>query len=266
MLKKNKTKNYKFFILSLLAIAVLIFLGVFLRSFWFKTMQVPEKTFFDQGWNLKSYLWGLTHLKELVQENQRLNIENTNLFQKIQEISSLQEENLRLKESLKIPTETDFSFALLQPIIFDQTNNYLYLSPPKDIDLIKQNTPILTYTKQPVGIVEKVFSGYIVVKLITAPDFKLIAQTEKTEEVILKGEGNFNLTLENFPKDKFIEKEEKILTSPSSRFFPPNLLIGKVAEVKSSDIDPFQKVKISPYFTSSKFMPFLALLNWRYPK
>ncbi|MCD6115175.1 rod shape-determining protein MreC [bacterium] len=265
MFPKRKFNNYKRVAFFLLIIFVLMVCGVFLRNLWFKIAGKPEQVLFEQGWNLKSYFWGLSHLKELVRENELLKKENLKLLQKIQQMYALQEENKTLKESLKIkPLQQNFSLTILKPIAFDQSNNFLYLSASEP-SLLQKNTPVLTSTKQIVGVVDKNFSGYVVVKLITAPDFKLIARTEKNEEIILKGEGNFQLALEKFPKDKKIEKGEKIFTSQNSKFFPANFLIGEVKEVINSDIDPFQKVEVTPYFLIEKPSLFLAILNWRYP-
>lgn len=265
MFRKRKFNNYKRVVFSLLLILILMVCGVSLRNLWFKIVSKPEEVLFEQGWNLKSYFWGISHLKELIRENELLTRENFKLLQKIQEMYALEEENKILKESLKIePLKQNFSLTILKPIAFDQSNNFLYLNAP-NLSLLQKNTPVLTSTKQIVGVVDKNFSGYVVVKLITAPDFKLIAQTEKNEEIILKGGGNFQLALEKFPKDKKIEKGEKIFTSQNSKFFPANFLIGEIKEVINSDIDPFQKVEVTPYFLVEKPSFFLAILNWRYP-
>lgn len=265
MLQKKKTKISKTIIFFLIIIVALILLGVFLRNFWFKTIGISETVLFQKGWNLKTYFWGLTHLKELVYQNQELKSKNLELLQNLQKMEALRQENYLLKESLQIKTPGDFSFTIVRPITLDQSNNILYLSSPPNFTLIKKGTPILTHTKQVVGIVEEVSPGYISVKLITAPNFKMIAKTEKNQEVIIKGGGNFQLTLENFPKDKKIEKGEKIITSMDSKNFPPDFLIGQVVEVQANDVDPFQKIKITPYFSSTLSAPFLAILNWQYP-
>ena len=262
---KRKFSNYKRIVFFLVLVLIFLICGIFLRNLWFKIAGRPEQVLFEQGWNLRSYFWGITHLRELVRENDLLKRENLKLLQEIQEVYTLKEENKSLKKSLQIkPLQQNFSLTTLKPIAFDQSNNFLYLSASES-SLLQKNTPILTSTKQIVGVVDKNFPGYIVVKLITAPDFKLIARTEKKEEVILKGEGNFQLVLEKFPKDKKIEKGEKIFTSQNSKLFPPNFLIGEVKKVVNSDIDPFQKVEITPYFLVNRPSFFLAILNWRYP-
>jgi rod shape-determining protein MreC len=42
------------------------------------------------------------------------------------------------------------------------------------------------------------------------------------------------------------------VTSALGGIFPKGLLVGKIKEVKKSDIEPFQKTKIEPFFQLKK--------------
>ena len=129
MFQQRRFNNHKKIVFFLVLVLIFMICGVFLRNLWFKIAGGPEQVLFEQGWNLKSYFWGISHLKELIRENELLKRENLKLLQEIQEIYTLREENKTLKKSLQIkPLQQDFSLTVLKPIAFDQSNNFLYLS------------------------------------------------------------------------------------------------------------------------------------------
>jgi rod shape-determining protein MreC len=54
--------------------------------------------------------------------------------------------------------------------------------------------------------------------------------------------------LERVPRDKKIEEGAIVSTSALGEVFPAGLLVGEVEKFDKSDIEPFQKVVVYPFF------------------
>jgi cell shape-determining protein MreC len=77
------------------------------------------------------------------------------------------------------------------------------------------------------------------------------AVKEKASEKIIaiaKGEGNFKMSLDMFPKDKDLADGAIVMTSSLSGNYPAGYVIGKIKNPKKIDTETFKQAEIIPAF------------------
>ncbi|MCD6429113.1 rod shape-determining protein MreC [bacterium] len=260
-MKKNKNKKYISLIVFVLLIVLVIFLGGFLRNTWHNIFGTTGSVFWKEGKGLNLFFQGFFKAKQIAEENQNLKLINLELMGKLEELKSLKKENIELRKALDIGLQKEYKLLESQIIGLDQKNNLFFINKGKE-DGIKKDMVVITSQKVLIGMVDQIFNNYSVIKLITHPQVKFVARTQSGLEVVVKGDGNFKLVLENFPKAKVIQQGEKIFTSTVSKIFPRNLLIGEVKEIFQSDIDPNKSVVVSPFFAQHLPETIFVILNW----
>lgn len=99
-----------------------------------------------------------------------------------------------------------------------------------------------------VGKVTKTSKFLSQVTLLTNPNLKFAAKTEKGTFGVLKGEGNGDIFLDNVLLSDHLSKGELVVTSGDLKIdqtgFPPDLIIGKIVSVSSNPSDLFQRAKL----------------------
>jgi len=80
---------------------------------------------------------------------------------------------------------------------------------------------------------------------------------------VAKGKGSLRLFLEFIPQEKEIRVGELIITTSLGGIFPKGLLVGEIEEVFRSDIEPFQKAKIYPFFDLEKIENLFIITDLR---
>ena len=197
--------------------------------------------------------------QDLWQENQKLLGENLRLKKLVKEFGVLKNENESLKQLLKIKSVKKISFIEAEVIGGNFLEGTIYINAGTK-EKIQPKMVVVSLNGSLVGTIQESFSNYSQVLLITDPQVKLLAETEKGEECIVQGKGDI-LTLKEFPKEKSLQEGTAIFTSSLSGF-PPNLPIGEVIEVEKSDLSPFTEAKIKPFFLSHKLDKVLIIINW----
>ena len=78
----------------------------------------------------------------------------------------------------------------------------------------------------------------------------------------VKGKGNFNIFLDLVPKEEEITPEETVISSVLGGIFPEGLLVGKINEVRKSDIETFQQAEISPFLNINNLDYLFIIVNF----
>ena len=90
---------------------------------------------------------------------------------------------------------------------------------------------------------------------LSAPEEEKDLSAFATQEDILgiiRGKGNFSLSLDFIPQEKNVQKGDLIVTTSLSKLFPKGLLIGQITTIKKSDLQPFQEIEAKPLFDIKK--------------
>ncbi|MDD5639702.1 MAG: rod shape-determining protein MreC [Candidatus Pacebacteria bacterium] len=90
---------------------------------------------------------------------------------------------------------------------------------------------------------------------VETEDNEILKTRETTKEnapekiiAIAKGEGNFKMSLDMFPKDKDLTDDAIVITSSLSGNYPAGYVIGKIKNPKKIDTETFKQAEIIPAF------------------
>lgn len=174
------------------------------------------------------------------------------------ELARLQTQVIELQQKV---TQTEILSALVN---FARTNpNYAYLgatvigrdpSPFYRYVIINVGSNQGVFTGMPVvtnqglvGRVDAVIAEAARVELITdAASAVNITMPASNTEAILVGSVSGSLLLDMIPQNSAIQAGDVVLTSGLGGGYPPNLLVGQVASIRSLEYDLFQQASIQP--------------------
>lgn len=206
-----------------------------------------------------------TDLARLRQENAQLQAE----------LAALQSQVIELQQQV---TEVEILSALLdfaraQPeneyqaasVIFRDPRpfqKYVVINVGSD-NGIRAGMPVVN-TEGLVGRVDAVISNAARVQLITdsVSSVSVSIQPEDTEAV-LRGSVTGTLSLQLIPQEAALEPGNLILTSGLGGLYPPNVLVGQVASVRSSATALFQEAAVQPVVDFSRIEIVLVILNFQ---
>ncbi len=112
-------------------------------------------------------------------------------------------------------------------------------------DGIKEGMIVVTEGRSLVGTISKVFDDYSWVMLITDPKSAVsaVVQESRAEGVVA---GNYDgvLNMEFVGQGALVKEGDFVLTSGIGGGYPPNIVIGRVADVQKTNQDLFQSVQV----------------------
>ncbi|GAG43041.1 unnamed protein product, partial [marine sediment metagenome] len=174
-------------------------------------------------------------------ETDNLKFENQALLSQIVTLKELENENKTLREALKIGLEKDFKLILSQIIGKDISQDFILVDKGEK-DGVSEGVPVITQQKVLVGKICEVYESFSKVMLISNKkssfDVKIL---DKDISGVIKGKGDFKILLDLVPRDKEIFNGDTVISSSMGGIFPSGLLVGRIKEIKKSDVDPFQK-------------------------
>jgi rod shape-determining protein MreC len=246
---KLKRKKFLYLFLALVFILIISCLGGIIRSSFLAKTENTQKNLWEKGRDFSFFFSNLFFGQNLKEENEILKKENQRLLSEIIELKEIKEENEELRKALELGLKRKLQFVDAFVIAKEINEDAVFINKGKR-DGIKENSIVITPQKALIGRVSKVYNGNSLVKLITHPEVKFnIEIGESKIEGVAKGNGNFKLLIEKLPKEKEVEINDLIITGRFQKDLPYGLLIGKVKSVKRTDLDPFQKIEVEPFFS-----------------
>ena len=119
---------------------------------------------------------------------------------------------------------------------------------------------VITPEKVLVGKVLEVFKESALVQLLSHSNTSFDAKvSEKGIVGVLRGQGGSKAVLDLVLQEVTLEQGDIVVTSNLTGLFPPNLLVGTIKEVQSTDQAVFQKATIDLFFDLS-FSPFIFVI------
>ena len=258
MIKKRIQIGLFVFFLTIILIP-LVFVDSY-RSFIFRIGQYPHLFISSIGEKSASFFSSIYSCGYCYQENQKLVLENQKLLSQVYLFSELKKENHELRKALKLPQAKEFNFIDAIPI--GLVDRFFLLINKGQGDGIKEGMPLITSQNVLVGKIKKVYLNNSLVETLFDPNFKTEVEIGKSKTKALI-QGGKTLSLIHFPKEKEINKGDPVFTGSLNNNFPKGLLIGKVEEINSSDINPFLEVKIKPAFSLKNSHLLLVISNFK---
>ena len=199
----------------------------------------------DSRW--KSYKAGLKKLDELESDNQRLKVENDQLRATNQALRGVETENIRLKSALGY--EGNAAFKLVPARVIGRSPSNWWSTAVIDkgsAELVEKEMPVVT----PDGLVGKVVNTdehSAIVLLVTDENCRVAATVAGTKEqgivhVEVRGRRAANniqpaMTLNFLSRFAPLQPKQELHTSGAGSVYPPGILIGRIVEFKSRELD-----------------------------
>lgn len=249
-IKKGRNwKNILFF--SILVIVVIVVLNLFpkqVRNFFYLISAPIQKNFWYGGEKISDFFEVIFRTKDLNRENKELKLKIQALEAENVALRELKKENEILRGALEIDLEKEFKLTLASAIGKDIAEDFILIDKGAK-DGILENLPVITQQKVLIGRIGYVYRNFSKVFLISHPKSSFGGKVQENEIFgLVKGKGNFKISFELIPKEKEIKEGDLVITSALSEIFPVGLVVGKISQVKKSDLESFQMAEIQPGF------------------
>lgn len=261
--KKMKLKILVVLILSfvfLMSVNLLGFHRAVKNSFYSISLPIQEKI--DQGAQKVSGFWNyLVHLKKIQKKNKQLIKERNEILSQNAQLREYGEQNQELKKALDLELQKEFSLVLARLVVRDIPQGTALIN--KGSGSLSSGMPLISEGRVLLGKVRRTYSNFSRVELVSSPHTSFPAKIlDKEITGVIKGKGGGEIYLDTIPQDKEVTPGDTVITDVSS-IFPSELLIGKVAKVEKSDIEPFQQAKIEPLAKVEDLEYVLVISNFR---
>jgi len=236
------------------AIFLLNFFQKDVRSFFYCISAPIQKVLWRAGERTSDFLGGIVRVKILKQELDELKLENQELIAQVVALKDLKKENKTLRQALEVGLQKEFKLALTQIISKDISQDFILIDKGSE-DGISKNMPVITQQRVLVGKISEIYKNFSKVMFVSNKESFFDAKIQKEEKDIsgvVKGQGNFRILFDLIPREENLSQEDIVITSALGGIFPKGLLVGRIKEIKKSDVDPFQQAEIEPFFDVSQ--------------
>jgi len=236
-------------IISILAVIIILNLAGFspqIKSFFYSFSSSLQKFFWQQAGFFSDFFNGIFNSASLKKENEALIIKSQELEYQMAYSLELQKENKTLREALEIGLRKEFKIAFAQIIARDMVADFLTIDKGKEDGIIKGQA-VITEQKALIGKIVEVGGNFSKVLLISNKESSFDGKIAGLDTYgVVKGKGGSKIGLELVPPDKEMKNDDLIVTTALGGVFPEGLLIGKVANAKKLDVEPFQRSEVFP--------------------
>lgn len=261
----KKEKNWLLFLFFfILILTIVIVLNLFenkVKNFFYSISFPFQNFFWQSGKKISNFFEGISQFKNLKKENESLKSKIQELLAQNASLLELKKENESLRNALNIGLEKEFKLILVKVIGKDISQDFLLINKGAK-DGIFTELPVITQEKVLVGKITKVYENFSKVMLITDKNSSFSAKVSDSDPEIFgiaKGKGNLKVSFEMVPQEKEIKEGDILVTSVLGGVFPPGILVGKLENIKKSDLKPFQEADIIPFF-NEKELDFLFII------
>lgn len=221
-----------------------------------------QKALWRAGDKVSDFFEAITEIKKLKKENEELKLRIQELSAENSFLKELKKENEILREALNIGLEKEFKLVLAEVIGRDIAQDFILINKGL-ADGLSKNLPVITQQKTLVGKIDEVYKNFSKVMLISNKNSSFdVKISEKEIYGLSKGKGNFKVLLDLVPQDKEIKEGDLVLTTALGGIFPNGLLIGKIKEVKKSDVEPFQQAEINLSFDIKEIETLFVIISF----
>jgi len=232
----------------------LLFIIIFLIIFSYFSDNL-KSFLYNKSMNLQSSLWQLGRSQKIDEEVLKLKEENQRILSQVSELEIIKKENEFLREAIGLGLEKEFQLILgnvtakntitFKNFVFEDS---ILINKGKN-DGVRKDFPVILSNKVLIGKIVEVYDSFSRAELVTNKENMIDIQIQDASIFALsKGEGDFKISLDLFPKDNEIKEESLVFTSVLGGIYPPGLIIGKIKNVQKIDNEPYLKADIIPVF------------------
>ena len=204
-------------------------------------------------------------VRELREENRRLQAENNQLVTENIHLKEFEAENATLRDLLKFTRNNPKYTTLTADVIGRDPSPYLgsiVISAGQDRDL-KPGMPIITVGSALVGRVIQVNPRTAKVQLLMDVSSAVNAQIQSSGATgLVKGQPDGTLVMDLVPLEEKVKPGDIVLTSGLGGELPRALVIGTVTDVTRRDIDLFQSAAVKPAMDLNRLQVVQVIMNF----
>ena len=205
----------------------------------------------------------ISSIGKLQKENETLFKENIKLQSEIAKLKNVATENEYLRRELKLLPMKKFDLISAQIVGREIYKNSDWILIDKGgSDNLKVGMPVIVENGVLVGKVDEVYPHNSKIILLTNSKSKINAVTSETEaKGIVKSEYGLGVVLDMVLQTDYLKIGDTVVTSNISQTIPGGLLIGKIAEVQTSEDQLFQRAILSLPINFSKLRFVFVIKN-----
>jgi rod shape-determining protein MreC len=251
------------FLLIILIIFSLNFFREDIKNLFYSVSNPFQSFFINQSSSVIGFFEGIKDARELNLENEDLVSQSKRIIEEINSLKNLEKENEELRQALELNIREDFSVteAYFSSVIDCEDSILINKGYEHGIS---EGFPVISSEKSLIGIVDKVYENYSLVKLISSEEIsfnvEVVSKTsleENSEEYakyqgLARGIKGSNLIVELIPKNAEIEEDSFVFTAGSEVFFPKDLLVGTVAQINKNDVESSQTLLVNSLINLSR--------------
>jgi len=238
-------------VLSVLVISFFIWLNLYgwpngLENIFIRVSSPLQKILYQSALRLNGLADFVFSIKNLKEDNQKLEEENWRFLSEISRLKEIERENefLRKQLGLSLPEGKSLTMAAVVGRESSGLGQFALIDKGGKDGIVKNN-PVVAPGNILIGQVVEVGESFSKVRLIIDPASKINAIIQEQGIAgLTEIEGGTDLTIGFLPQEEIAEKGKFIVTSGLAGIFPVGLLIGKVGEIISSDAQISQKAEI----------------------
>lgn len=220
------------------------------KGFFYSVSSPIQKILWQCGDKISDFSEGVFKTGDLKKENEELIYENLDLMNEIAALQYLKKENEVLREVLEIGLQKDFKLILAQVVGKDLYQDIIFLNVGLS-DGVEKNMPVINQQKTIIGKVDEVYKKNsritIISSLKSSFDAKILRENGDIFGIV-KGRGGSQIYLDLIPQEQEVFAGDMVTTSRLSGVFPEGLLVGRIKEVRKSDVRHFQQAEIQSSF------------------
>lgn len=201
---------------------------------------VPVKySLYSEGHKVRRGVSAIFAFRSLAEENQRLKKELSEALSELSQLAKLEEENRILRAQFQLSQTSGWQ---MMPAFVIGKNRFLEIDQGEKKG-IKKGMAVV-FENILIGRVCEVTEYSSSVKLVTDPDSKILARTQKGAHGILSGRYQVGMVLEKVLPEVTLSENDLVLTR-SQEGIPSGLLLGKIANIQKVDSGLFQMAEVA---------------------
>ncbi len=261
-MKLSKRGKVLIVIIGILTVLSLNFFQKEVKGFFYFISSPIQRNLWQAGDDISDFFEGIFKAGNLKKESEDSNLRIRELLAENISLKELEKENQGLREALEVGLQKNFRLALAD-VIGKDTSGDAFLINMGLRDGLLEGMPVITSQKVLLGKVAQVYDSFSYVSLISDKESSFDAKISDTKTTgVVKGKGNLKLELDLISQDKEVNPGDFIVSTALGGVYPKGILVGSIKEVERSDIQPFYKISVFPFFNIQELESVFIILNF----
>jgi rod shape-determining protein MreC len=251
------------------------------KNYFYVLSSPVQKVFWSAGESSSLFLGSLLNAGFLAKENQNLKDENQKLLSQVSSLQSINRGGQEFSQVSAACQNNGFT-VVMAGVIGLEANDVLSLNKGS-ADGISEGMPVINEQSVLFGKVSKVYKNFSEVMLLSNKDSvvnvkiqqspapapsdgtALVSANDTLQEIdgVIKGKSNLSAYLDLIPISSEINLNDVLVTSAVEKYFPKDLLVGKITQKQKNDQKPFQQAEINLFSDVSGLDNLFVITNYK---